>query len=240
MAQVETRDLARGRAEASVAMDELIAPEPLEPDAGDELIASFDLSKPQTILADGQENVVTVDEQDMPAQYEYHAVPKLDPAVFLLAKITDYGKYNLLPGTANIFYQDTYIGQTFVNPQTVADTMLISLGRDEQITIKRVQPKDFTERRKIFNSSIRETYTYEIAVKNNKSIPIQIEILDQVPVSKQKDIEVTLEERDGAEYNETFGKIKWDIQVPANQSKRVRFTYSIKYPKDKVVAVGKQ
>ena len=239
MAQVETRDLARGRAEDVVAMDELIAPEPLELET-DNLIASFDLSKLQTILADGQENVVTVDEQDVPAQYEYHAVPKLDPSVFLLAKITDYGKYNLLPGTANIFYQDTYIGQTFVNPQTVADTMLISLGRDEQITIKRVQPKDFTERRKIFNSSIRETYTYEIAVKNNKSVPIQIEILDQIPVSKQKDIEVALEEKDGAEYNETFGKIKWEIQVPANQSKRVRFTYSIKYPKDKVVTVGKQ
>jgi len=237
MAQVETRDMARGRAETPVAMDELISPEPLEPDAGDNMIASFDLSKPQTILADGQENVVTVDEQDVPAQYEYHAVPKLDPAVFLLAKITDYGKYNLLPGTANIFYQDTYVGQTFVNPQTVTDTMLISLGRDEQITIKRVQPKDFTERRKIFNSSIRETYAYEIAVKNNKSIPIQLEILDQIPVSRQKDIEVTLEEKDGAEYNETFGKLKWEVQVPANQSKRVRFTYSIKYPKDKAVTV---
>lgn len=237
LAQVQSVDMGRARMEESIAKDELalIDIEPLEEEQDDPLLANFDLPKPQTILADGQANVITVEEKDMPATYEYHAVPKLDPAVFLLAKVADYGKYNLLPGTANIFYQDTYVGQTFVNPQTVADTLLISLGRDEQITIKRVQPKDFTERRKSFNSSIRETYVFEIAIKNNKSVPVQIEILDQIPVSKQKEIEVSLEEKDGAEYNETFGKLKWKLQIPANQSKRVQFSYSVKYPKDKPV-----
>ena len=238
MAQVQTRDLSRARS-ADELDDIVFNPAPPESNQ-DDFITNFDLAKPQNILANGQDNVVTVDEQDIPAEYEYHAVPKLDAAVFLLAKVADYGKYNLLPGTANIFYQDTYIGQTFLNPQTVADTMLISLGRDEQITIKRVQPKDLTERKKVFSSSIRETYTYEIAVKNNKSIPIKLAILDQIPVSKQESIEVTLDEKDGAEYIKDFGKLKWELQIPANQSKRVRFSYSVKYPKDKPVQIGRQ
>lgn len=131
MAQVQTRDLSRARSEDEAALDEIVF-NPAPPETNqDDFITNFDLVKPQNILANGQDNVVTVDEQDIPAEYEYHAVPKLDAAVFLLAKVADYGKYNLLPGTANIFYQDTYIGQTFLNPQTVADTMLISLGRDE-------------------------------------------------------------------------------------------------------------
>ena len=240
MAQVQTRDLSRARSEDEAALDEIVF-NPAPPESNqDDFITNFDLAKPQNILANGQDNVVTVDEQDIPAEYEYHAVPKLDAAVFLLAKVADYGKYNLLPGTANIFYQDTYIGQTFLNPQTVADTMLISLGRDEQITIKRVQPKDLTERKKVFSSSIRETYTYEIAVKNNKSIPIKLTILDQIPVSKQESIEVTLDEKDGAEYIKDFGKLKWELQIPANQSKRVRFSYSVKYPKDKPVQMLRQ
>ncbi|MBL7779991.1 MAG: DUF4139 domain-containing protein [Saprospiraceae bacterium] len=234
LAQVQSAPIMMKQEE--VQKDELMLDqaEPLEEETFG-LTTTFDLEKPQTILADGHENILTADEQDMPASYEYHAVPKLDPAVFLLAKVAGYGKYNLLPGMANIFYQDTYVGQTFVNPQTVADTLLISLGRDEQITIKRVQPKDFTERRKSFNSSIRETYAFEIAIKNNKSMPVQIEILDQIPVSKQKEIEVSLEEKDGADYNETFGKLKWKLQIPANQSKRVQFSYSVKYPKGKPV-----
>lgn len=233
------RDLARGANADEVLLEDTVF-QPTAADAGDDLIANFDLPKPQDILANGQDNIVTVDEQDVPAEYEYHAVPKIEPAVFLLAKITDYGRYNLLPGVANIFYQDTYVGQTTVNPQTVADTLLLSLGRDEQITIKRVQPKDFTERRKVFSNTIKETYTYEIALKNNKSIPIKVEILDQVPVSRQKDIVVELEDHEGATYNSEFGKLKWEVEIPANQSKRVRFTYSIKYPKDKAVGTFKQ
>lgn len=205
----------------------------------DELIANFDVKKPQDVLSDGQENIVELEEMDIPAAYEYHAVPKLDPAVFLLAKITDYGRYNLLPGVANVFYQDTYIGQTSLNPTTVSDTMLLSLGRDEQITIKRVQPKELTERKKIFSNTVKETYTYEIVVKNNKSIPVRVEILDQIPVSQQKEIVVELEDKDGAEYQEEFGKLKWELEVPANQNKRVRFTYTVKYPKGTQVSVGK-
>ncbi|MBN8676725.1 MAG: DUF4139 domain-containing protein [Chitinophagales bacterium] len=209
------------------------------PESTDELIANFDVKKPQDVLSDGQENIVELEEMDIPASYEYHAVPKLDPAVFLLAKITDYGRYNLLPGVANVFYQDTYIGQTSLNPTTVSDTMLLSLGRDEQITIKRVQPKELTERKKIFSNTVKETYTYEIVVKNNKSIPVRVEILDQIPVSQQKEIVVELEDKDGAEYQEEFGKLKWELEVPANQNKRVRFTYTVKYPKGTQVSVGK-
>jgi uncharacterized protein (TIGR02231 family) len=230
----QTKDMARSRAEEKA--DEVFDPVP--PDAGsDDLIANFDLAKPQDILADGQDNILTVEERDVPVDYEYHAVPKLDPAVFLLAKLTDYGKYNLLPGIANIFYQDTYLGQTTVNPQTVSDTLLLSLGRDEQITIKRVQPGDFTERKKVLSSSIKETFVYEIALKNNKPIPVKVVVLDQIPVTRREEIVVELEERGGAEYNKDFGKLKWETEVPAGQSKRIRFSYSVKYPKDKPFAV---
>jgi len=201
-----------------------------------DFVTNFDLEKPQDVLSNGKDHVLAVDKQDIPAQYEYHAVPKLDPAVFLLAKITDYGKYNLLPGLANIFYQDTYVGQTQVNPNVTSDTLLLSLGRDEQIAIKRVQPKDFTERKKVFSSSVKETFAYEITVKNNKSLPVHIEVLDQVPVSKQKEIEVELLDKDGATYNTESGKLKWELNLAANQNKRVRFSYSVKYPKDRAVS----
>ncbi|MCB9345450.1 MAG: DUF4139 domain-containing protein [Lewinellaceae bacterium] len=235
----QTADMARrGQTLEEVVIE--LPEEALQAESNDEIISNFDLVKPQDILANGLDNIVTVDEQEIPADYEYHAVPKLEQAVFLLAKITDYGKYNLLPGSANIFYLDTYIGQTLVNPNTVSDTLLLSLGRDEQITIKRMQPKDFTGRKRVFNSTVKETYTYEIVIKNNKSLPVNIEILDQIPVSRKKDITVELEEAGGAIHNEDYGKLKWQLEIPPNQNKRLRFTYSIRYPKDKAVGTFKQ
>jgi len=204
-----------------------------------EFLTNFDLPTPQDILADGKDNIVTVEETEIPAAYEYHAVPKVEPAVFLLAKISNYGQYNLLPGQANIFFQDTYVGQTWVNPQTTADTLLLSLGRDEQLTIKRVQPKDFTERRKIFGSKIKETYLYEISIKNNKPKSVTVELIDQIPISKQKDIVVELEDRGGAKVSAEFGKLEWSVEVPAGQTKKIRFSYSVEYPKDKGVGYFK-
>ncbi|MBV6441304.1 MAG: hypothetical protein EPGJADBJ_02987 [Saprospiraceae bacterium] len=212
-----------------------------EAESGQEdVVANFDLPKLQDIIANGKDNVIIVEERDIPAAYEYHTVPKLEPSVFLLAKITDYGKYNLLPGTANLFFQDTYVGQAWVNPQVAADTLLLSLGRDEQIAIKRIQPQDLTERKKIFGSTIKETYTYEISIKNNKSAPITVDVLDQIPISKQKDIEVELEDRGSAQYDADPGKLEWQVLVPAGQTKKLRFTYSVKYPKGQAIGMFKQ
>ncbi|MFN0016510.1 MAG: DUF4139 domain-containing protein [Saprospiraceae bacterium] len=204
-----------------------------------DFLAIFDLPTPQNILSDGKDNIVTLESRDIPAEYEYHAVPKVEPTVFLLAKVANYGQYSLLTGPANIFFQETFVGQTLVNPQITADTLLLSLGRDDQLTIKRVQPKDFTERRKIFGSKIRETCLYEISIKNNKSKSVTVDLLDQFPISKQKDIVVELEDRGGAKVNPEFGKLEWSVEIPAGQTKKVRFSYSVEYPKDKGVGYFK-
>jgi len=204
-----------------------------------DFLATFDLPTPQDILSDGKDNIVTLESKDIPASYEYHAVPKVEPAVFLLAKVANYGQYSLLTGPANIFFQETFVGQTLVNPQITTDTLLLSLGRDDQLTVKRVQPKDFTERRKIFGSKIRETCQYEISIKNNKSKSVAVDVIDQFPISKQKDIVVELEETGGAKVNSEFGKLEWSVEIPAGQTKKIRFSYSVEYPKDKGVGYFK-
>ena len=69
--------------------------------------------------------------------YIYHAVPKLDKAAFLLAKVSNWGQYNLLSGDANIFFEGAYVGKSHINARITADTMLLSMGRDESISIER-------------------------------------------------------------------------------------------------------
>ncbi len=196
---------------------------------------TFDVKEEQTVLNNTKAQVIEYKTQDIPAVYEYHSVPKLDPSVFLLAKITDYGKYNLISGNANIFYKDTYIGQSYIDTKNIGDTLLLSLGRDEDISIKRLKPIDLKSEKKFFSDSRKERLGFEIVVKNNKNIPIEIEILDQIPVSRSKEIVVNLEEKGGADYNETYGKLSWKLIIPERKNKTIRFEYSVKSPKLKVV-----
>lgn len=207
------------------------SPQPDESASGEE----FEITAPQTIVSGSEPQTVRYKEEQLEAIYQYHAVPKLDPGVFLLAKVPNYGRYGLLSGTAQIFFKDTYVGQSEIDTKTVSDTLLLSLGRDEDISIKRVKPTDLAYTPKFLNNYKRELVAYDIVVKNNKKAAINIEILDQIPVSKQAEITVELEERSGAQYSPDFGKLLWRLEVPAYGSKTLRFKYWLKYPKDKTV-----
>jgi uncharacterized protein (TIGR02231 family) len=194
----------------------------------------FEIDIKQNIPSDGKEHICAIQTYNVPATYKYHAVPKLDQSAFLLAKITDYGKYNLLAGQANIFFDDMYIGQTLLNPQVSSDTLLISLGRDERIVVKRNKIVDKASK-KILTDSQKDTYVYEIIIRNNKSTAIDIEVLDQIPISKRTEIEVELLEKQNAEYSEEYGKLLWNFKIKPNESQKIKLSYSVKYPKGKVV-----
>jgi len=191
----------------------------------------------QDVESDNKEHIVGIQEISMPAVFSYHTVPKLDMNAYLLARVTDWAKYNLLTGEANIFFDDNYVGKSYLNPNVSADTLLISLGRDEKISVKRVKLNDYSAK-KLLSNNIRETKAFETTIKNNKNTPVEIELLDQYPISKNAQIEVTLEEASGAQVTEAYGKLLWKLKLAPNETRKIKMVYSIKYPKDKQVVEG--
>lgn len=153
----------------------------------------YTIEKLQDINANNKDNMVAIEDYNIPAIFAYHSVPKRDKAAFLLAKLTGWNIYNLLPGSANIFFDDMYVGKTNINPQISADTMLVSLGRDENVVVKRTIMNEFCSTKLIGNTK-KETKAIEIFIKNNKNQSINLEVLDQIPISQNKEIEVELEE----------------------------------------------
>lgn len=199
--------------------------------AENQLNVEFTVSLPQSIPSDGKYHLTGIESYELPSVYTYHAVPKLDKGAFLLAKVSNWGQYNLLPGNTNIFFEGAYVGQSYINPNQTSDTLLLSMGRDERVQIKRREVNEFTST-KFIGSNKTQTFTYEIEVKNNKGFPISIEILDQIPVSRNKQIEVKLENAGGAKVTEENGKLEWLVNLAPGQSKKITFSYSVKSPKD--------
>jgi len=198
--------------------------------AQNQLNVSFGIAGKNTILSDGKENAFALKQYKLKTTYQYHTVPKLSKVAFLLAKITDWSQYNLVAGTANIFFEGAYVGKTRINPNTTADELLISLGRDNGIVVEREPVKAYTAT-KLIGSNKKETFAYTISIKNKKHTAINIEILDQIPVSQDKSIMVTLEDKSNASYDEKIGKLLWEIDLAPGESKTVSFKYTIKYPK---------
>jgi len=217
------------------ALEEIAPVVPYQVDQiSNQMATEYEIKVKQDIPADGKEHIVPIKNFELPANYMYHAVPKLDQHAFLLAKVSDYGQFDLLPGQSNIFFEGMYVGQTYLNPEVTSDSLIISMGRDDQISVKRTMLKDFTSSR-VIGTNKKELKGYEIIIRNNKKLPVTIEVLDQVPIAQNKDIVIEIEEMEGATYTADYGKVLWRINLTAGESKKIRFVYSIKYPKDKQI-----
>lgn len=200
-----------------------------------DMMVEYDVEELQDIESDGQEHIMAIQDIKMPAVYQYHSVPKLDNAVFLLACVTDWGRYNLLAGDATLFFDDMYIGKSYLNPNVSSDTLRISLGRDEKINVKRVKLNELCSTKRLSNRK-KETRAYETLLKNNKQVAVEVEVLDQYPISKNTDIEVELEEAVGAQITKDYGKVLWRVKLQPGESKKVKLVYSVRYPEDKFIA----
>lgn len=200
-----------------------------------QLSATFDIENPYDIVSNGEPHSVTLKEFSHPASFKYYAVPKMDKDAFLLADILDFERLNLVPGEANIIFENMFVGTSFLNTNITTDTLSLSMGRDKSISIKRDRIMD-AKSNQTSGSSRRQTYSYEIKVRNGKSVPIEMLLKDQYPISTDKSIEIELTQSDGAIINKELGILAWNLNLKPGEVKTVRFTFTVKSPKDKVVS----
>lgn len=203
-----------------------------------ELSADFEIKNTYSIPSDAKPYIVDVTVYNLPAVYKHFCVPKVERDVYLLARITGWEDLDLVEGPANVYYGGTYVGQSYIQTRSVDDTLDLSLGRDNKIIVTRTKQKDFSTQ-KFIGSTKKEAYAYEIAIKNNRKTPIQIEINDQLPISQQGDITVEEIELSKAEKDVITGKLTWKYTIQPDEMKKLNLSFAIKYPKNKTITAKK-
>lgn len=191
----------------------------------------FSIDAPFTIPTDGLAHMVAVQSHSVPATYKHYATPKLDKDAFLYARTTGWEDLNLLPGEANVFFEGTFVGQSFLQLDVPSDTLNISLGRDKGVVVERVKRKCENDKA-IIGGSRTLTAGWDLTVRNTKGTSIDLEIRDQYPLSPQSEIEVKLTDKGGATVDATKGLLTWNITLPSKETKKLGFTYTVKHPKD--------
>jgi uncharacterized protein (TIGR02231 family) len=196
-----------------------------------ELSADFDIKNNYTIPADSKPYIVDVTEYKLPATFQHFSAPKVIRDAFLLARITGWEDLDLVEGPANVYYAGTYVGQSYIYTRSVDDTLDLSLGRDNKVLVTRSKVKEYCNK-KLFGSTVKETFAYEMVVKNNRKTPIQIDIQDQLPTSTQSDIVVEAIETSKAEFDSKTGELTWSYSLQPGEVKKIALSFSIKYPKN--------
>lgn len=192
----------------------------------------YAIDLPYTIKSDNEKNMVLINSKSLATDYLYYAIPKMDLSVYLVARITDLGSLNLIPGKANLFHDGAYLGETYLNPSTMEDTMNLSLGKDPSIIVTRTLLKN-ESKEKVVGEKIIKSMAYQITIKNQKSKTIRVIMQDQIPVARNSEIEIELVESSKGELDAVSGIINWNYKMKTAETQTYNLIYNIKYDKTK-------
>jgi uncharacterized protein (TIGR02231 family) len=199
-----------------------------------ETAVSFDVAVPYTIASDGRVRTIEIQRTRVPAEYKYMAVPKMSPHAYLTGNIGNRAALNLQSGEATLYFENTFVGKSLININQLSDTLTLSLGTDNSILVKREKRKDYTSRR-VFGTNKTETFSFLISIRNNKTSPVRINLLDQIPVSTNSGITVEALELSGGRHDTSTGRVSWDYELGPQETRQTILSYSVRYPRDKTI-----
>ena len=187
-----------------------------------------------SIPSDRDNHIVLLKNYNLDAEFKYYAAPKYSNHAYLVAYLKDWKKENLMPGNASIYFENTFVGETYIDAYKIDNKLSISLGKDKSIVVKREVLKDFTED-KFLSSDIERMFGYSIDITNNKSKSVSLIIEEQIPISKNENIEVDLQNNGGGKLNSKNGILSWELDLDSGKSKNYKYNYSVRYPSDKKI-----
>lgn len=200
------------------------------------IAAEFKIDLNYSIASDNQVRMVLVKQSELNTSFRYYAVPKLDPGVYLVAQMTKLDELQLVPAKANIFFDGTYIGETYIDPTTMDDTLNLSLGKDPNIIVKRTLLKDQSKER-IIQDKKERNFAYSIEVRNLKSSEIDLIIQDQVPLTTNPEITIEKSIIGKGTLDEKTGLVEWKLKLKAKENQTFDYEFKVRHPKDKVVQI---
>ena len=193
----------------------------------------------------------------------YIVIPKLRPAAFLKASIRNSSGMTLLRGRANLTLDGTFLGNTFIPRASPDETFTLTLGIDPAIHVSYAKPTVHRSSSGVFNKEESVVYTRVISITNTKSQkePVELLVLDQVPVSEDELLKLTIlspvglkNEGDRARAGQGIksgnwgkavatlkkhGEVSWNVTLNPAAAVKLVLEYATKFPaSDAIVGIN--
>ena len=191
---------------------------------------TYTIDKPYSIKGNGMPVAIQVNTATIPASFTHIVRPALDDNAFLVGKIVNWQDLRLLKGKSQLFFEGVYMGESVIDPLQTKDTLQLSLGRDPQVIVKRERVNK-KESRSFFGGTQKHEFAYKIEIRNNKKLPINLVLQDQLPLSGNKEITVgkPIIGAGGAVETET-GYITWRKTLAPATNADFDFSFDVNFP----------
>jgi uncharacterized protein (TIGR02231 family) len=191
---------------------------------------TYHINDSVTIPADGAPHKVVVARFALTPVLDYVTAPKLVEAAYRRARNVNDSPYLLLPGAANLFAGDEFIGATRLKLTAPNEKFELYLGVDDRIKVKRELKRRDVEKT-ILGGKHRQHFGYEITLENLTSGEAVLILHDQLPASKHEDIKVRLENVDPKPTEQSeLNLLDWELKLAPKEKCTVRFDFGIEAP----------
>ncbi len=188
---------------------------------------------------------VSLANQDVKATFDLNqsrsTVPlklKIAPAIshlaFLDATLTNGRQSALLPGPVSLYRDGLFEGKSFV-PLTVPGAKFdLGFGADPAVKVER----DAVDLNKtgpgFINSTRTQMWDYATKITNSHDFPVDIDVVDRVPVSQNHDVSVRILPQTSPGTKKTNaaqrGLMIWDFTLKPQETKALRLAWQVQWP----------
>ncbi len=197
---------------------------------------NFDIKRNVQVPSDGAPHKIPIDTQKMSTEFDYIAVPKLKEAAFLRGKLRNTLPYPLLSGKADLFILEDFVGSTELPFVAAEEEAEMFFGEDRQIRIKHELLKREKSGPGFLGKNEKIRLVYKIEVQNLRKHQVNIEILDQLPLSQNSKIEIKdINLNPAPSKKDEKGILSWSLSLGPQEKREIQIDFTIEYPKGAII-----
>ena len=154
------------------------------------------------------------------------ARPVAETDVFLRARLMNESGFILLPGQARVYLGSDSIGTAALGEIAVGGEIELWFGKEPGVTVKREIVSKKASESGVFSKSKGVDREYRVSLTNTLARPVEVELWDRAPVSRNEEVKVELTAiapalATDAKYLEDErpqGLLKWMLPLPAREA----------------------
>lgn len=203
--------------------------------------ATFGVPGRVTVSATGEPKRVLLSTENSEPTLGCRSVPKVDTNAYLYAKVKVGKEAPMLPGMIYLFRDGTFVGTGDLPLLRPGEDHDIGFGVDDQVKVKHAVLEDKRGEIGLISTSHVDSRNFQVNVKNMHERPIDITILDRVPVSQNDDIKVEMTGRASpttTNVDDKRGVIAFQARLEPDEEKILEYGYRVSWPASKSIVYG--
>jgi uncharacterized protein (TIGR02231 family) len=198
------------------------------------LSATFTTPRRETVDGSGKARSVALSRFPLKAKIARVTAPRIEPAVFLTAKAVNETGLPLLAGMAGVYVGQEFVGRSPLPATPPGGELELAFGADGRVEVERRVLERKHETAGIVSKDEVFVYRVRISLKNRYTTPVDVRLLDLVPVSREEKVAVKLLDGTTAptsEDPERPGVKTWELKLGAREERVIELRYEVKYPR---------